>query len=106
MHKKRLINKSTNLYAFIQSLKVLIENEQNSAINCLDKDSTIAILNFLKKTGFTKELFCTETIYTLFNEIILLWVSRDKKLLFFEEIKNYKNFNSLKTKTQNVYSHI
>ena len=106
MHKKRLINKSTNLYAFIQSLKVLIENEQNSAINCLDKDSTIAILNFLKKTGFTKELFCTETIYTLFNEIILLWVSRDKKLLFFEEIKDYKNFNSLKTKTQNIYSHI
>lgn len=50
--------------------------------------------------------FCLETAYTFLNELILLWVCKDKMLIKFDTVKNKQDLASLKTSAQEIYSHI
>src|SRR3989338_7968597 len=50
--------------------------------------------------------FCLETGYTFLNEVLLLWVCRDKGLLQFETITNGQKLYVLKKEAEEIYAHI
>lgn len=102
---KRNINQKINFISFTNELKSLIIETQNQI---LKKFSINKEYNIWKQTGYNpnKEKFCLETAYTFFNELILLWVSRDKGLLKFETIANHQYNKKLKKDAQKIYSHI
>ena len=102
---KRNINQKINLISFTNELKSLIIEAQNQI---LEKFSINKEYNIWKQTESkpNKEKFCLETAYTFFNELILLWVSRDKGLLKFETISSHQDSEKLKQEAKKIYSHI
>ena len=102
---KRNINQKINFISFTNELKFLIIEEQNRV---LEKFLINREYNIWKQTedNPNKEKFCLETTYTFFNELILLWVCKDKGLLRFETVSNYQEFENLKKEAQKIYSHI
>ncbi len=53
-----------------------------------------------------KEKFCLETAYTFLNEVLLLWICKDKKLLKFEKIQNSRDLTTLKKEAQKIYFYL
>lgn len=102
---KRNINQKINLISFINELKSLIAETQSQI---LEKFSINKEYNIWEQTegNPNKEKFCLETAYTFFNELILLWVCKDKGLLKFEAIYNYQDCKKFKKEAQKIYSNI
>jgi len=102
---KRNINQKVNFISFINELKSLIIEVQNrvSGKFLLNEE-----YNIWEQTEGdpNKEKFYLETAYTFFNELILLWVSKDKGLLKFETISNCQEFEKLKKEAKKIYFHI
>ena len=102
--EKKDIKQKENLSLFVENLKEIINFSFKNALNILDKNTFNKWLTIEKNED--KEKFCLETIYTFFNELLLLWICKDKGLLNFESIKNFKNYQSLEKEARNIYSHI
>ena len=102
---KRNINQKINFISFINELKSLIAETQKQISK---KFSINPEYNLWKQTESNpdKEKFCLETAYTFFNELILLWVCKDKGLLKFETISSYQDCKKFKKEAQKIYSHI
>lgn len=103
--KRKSLDQISNLTAFSSELKhfiVKIHEEIKSKFHA-NKEFDI-----WKKTEEKPDQnkFFLETSYTFLNEILLLWVCKDKKLLNFEIIKDYKQLSLLKSGAQKIYSHI
>lgn len=102
---KKYINQKENLNLFIYELRELILQFHSEIINSFKKNKEYQIwLKTEEKSDRNK--FCLETVYTLFNEIILLWVCKDKELIDFEIINNYSDYEFLKKQARKIYNHI
>ncbi len=102
---KRNINQKINLISFINELKSLIAETQNQILEKFFINEEYDIWEQTESNP-NKEKFCLETAYTFFNELILLWVCKDKGLLKFEAIYNYQDCKKFKKEAQKIYSHI
>jgi len=102
---KKDLSESLNLFTFNEELKQLIS-----------KTHTAVIENFMPGDKFemwketesnpTRENFFLETVYTFLNELILLWVCRDKKLLDFKTVQNNHQLSILKKDAEKIYSYV
>lgn len=103
--EKRNINRKINLASFVNELRLLLIESKKQITKQFsgNKEYNIWSKNELNSS---KEKFFLETAYTLFNELIILWVCRDKGLLDFKAIQNYQESKKLKEKAQKIYSHI
>lgn len=103
--KRKSLDQTSNLTTFSTELKYLIVKAQEEIKNKFHSNKEF---DTWKKTEEKPDenKFFLETSYTFLNEILLLWVCRDKKLLNFEVIKNYKQLSLLKDEAQKIYSHI
>jgi SOS regulatory protein LexA len=103
--KRKSLDQISNLTAFSAELThfiVKIQEEIKSKFHANKEFDT------WKKTEEKPDQnkFFLETSYTFLNEILLLWVCKDKKLLNFEIIKDHKQLSLLKSDAQKIYAHI
>ena len=103
--KRKSLNELSNLNNFSTELKHFIIKIQGET---KDKFKPNKEFNLWSKTEDKPDenKFFLETSYTFLNEILLLWVCKDKKLLDFEIIKDNKQLLVLKNEAQKIYSHI
>ena len=103
--KRKSLDQISNLTAFSSELKHFIIKIQE---DIKSKFHVVKEFDIWKRTEEKPDenKFFLETSYTFLNEILLLWVCRDKKLLTFEVIKDNKQLSSLKSDAQKIYSHI
>jgi len=99
------LNQISNLFAFTAELKQIITKNQEEIKNSFKINQEFEIW---EKTENKPDLnkFCLETNYTFFNEIILLWICKDKKILNFETIQTNQQLTLLKQEAQQIYSYI
>ena len=102
--KKNLLD-AINLIHFSDNLKQLVERTLEEIKG---KFKPSAEFEIWKKTenDANQEKFCLETAYTFLNELLLLWICKDKKMLEFETIRNDREMTALKREAQKIYSHI
>ena len=102
---KRILNEPLNLFTFNEELKQLIVKTQTEIKNDFKTNDEFEIW---KKTEEKPEQdkFCLETTYTFLNELLLLWVCKDKQLIKFDTIENKHGLATLKKQAQEIYSHI
>lgn len=102
---RRSLNQLLNLFAFNDELKQLITKTQEEIKNEFKLNQEFEVWQKTEDKP-NQDKFCLETAYTFLNELILLWVCRDKNLLDFETIQDKQQFISLKQEAQQIYSHI
>ena len=102
---RKKINSQLNFITFSADLKDLVTNTQEVVEKQFQENSEYNLWRASEDTP-TISKFCIETVYCFLNEIILLWVARDKKLIDFETISNVQQFLSNKHKIKVLYSHI
>lgn len=102
---RKALNQTLNLLTFNNELKQLITKVREEIRHKFKSNNEFEIW---KRTEGKPDQnkFCLETTYTFLNEILLLWVCKDKKLLSFEVIQNKQHLTSLKQGAQQIYSHI
>lgn len=102
---RRSLNQTLNLFAFNSELKQLaIRTEREIK----DKFKPNNEFEKWQKTEDhpNEDKFCLETGYTFLNEVLLLWICRDKNLLNFDIVQNNQQLSFLKKEAQKIYSHI
>ncbi|MFH0854099.1 MAG: transcriptional repressor LexA [bacterium] len=102
---RRGLDQSLNLFAFNEELKQLIIKVQAETKVQFKPNKQFETWQKTENKP-DQDKFCLETGYTFLNEIILLWVCKDKQLLNFEIIKDGQQLTSLKIEAQKIYSHI
>lgn len=102
---KKGLNQTLNLFVFNEELKQLLSETQKEIKNKFNPNQKFE--NWQKaEDSPNSEKFCLETSYAFFNEIILFWVCRDKKILKFETIQSKQQLALLKIKAKQIYEHI
>lgn len=102
---RKSLNQPLNLLTFSNELKQFMVKTQEEITNKFKSNNEFEIWQRTEDKP-DQDKFCLETTYTFLNEILLLWVCKDKKLLSFEVIQNRKQLTSLKQEAQQIYSHI
>ncbi|MCX6763574.1 MAG: transcriptional repressor LexA [Candidatus Moranbacteria bacterium] len=102
---RKALNQTLNLLTFNNELKQLIVKTQEEIRHKFKPNKEFEIWQRTENKP-DQDKFCLETGYTFLNEILLLWVCKDKKLLSFEVIQNRQQLKSLKQEAQQIYSHI
>jgi SOS regulatory protein LexA len=102
---RKALDQTLNLLTFNNELKQLIVKTQEDIRRKFQINNEFEIWQRTEDKP-DQEKFCLETAYTLLNEIILLWVCKDKKLLKFEVIQNRLQLTFLKREAQKIYSHL
>jgi len=103
--KRKSLDQISNLTTFSSELKHLIIKIQEEIKGKFHANKEFDIWKRTEEKPNENKFFL-ETSYTFLNEILLLWVCKDKKLLNFEIIKDNKQLSLLKNEAQKVYSHI
>ena len=103
--KRKSLDQISNLTAFSGELKYLIIKIQEEIKGKFHANKEFDIWKRTEEKPDENKFFL-ETSYTFLNEILLLWVCKDKKLLNFEIIKDNKQLSLLKSDAQKIYSHI
>jgi hypothetical protein len=103
--KRKSLDQISNLTAFSSELKQLIIKIQEEIKSKFHVAKEFDIWKRTEEKPDENKFFL-ETSYTFLNEILLLWVCRDKKLLTFEIIKDNEQLSLLKNEAQKIYSHI
>jgi len=102
---RRTISENLNLLIFTDELRQLITKTQEETKQEFRPNQEFKIwLQTENKPDQDK--FCLETAYTFLNELLLLWVCKDKQLINFEIIENKQQLTDLKQNAQEIYSHI
>ncbi|MBA4319609.1 MAG: hypothetical protein C0412_14505, partial [Flavobacterium sp.] len=102
---RKTLDQTLNLLTFNNDLKQLIVKTQEEIRHKFKPNHEFEIWQRTENKP-DQDKFCVETGYTFLNEILLLWVCKDKKLLNFEVIQNRQQLMSLKQEAQQIYSHI
>lgn len=102
---RRNLNQILNLFAFDDELKQLIIKVQEEIKNKFKPSNEFEIWQKTEDNP-DQDKFCLETAYTFLNELLLLWVCKDKKLLKFETVQNKQQLTTLKQEAQQIYAHI
>src|SRR3989338_448247 len=102
---RKALDQTLNLLTFNNELKQLIIKTQEEIRRKFKPNNEFEIWQKTEDKP-DQDKFCLETGYTFLNEILLLWVCRDKKLLSFEVIQNRQRLTSLKLEAKQFYSHI
>ncbi len=102
---RRDLNEPLNLFAFNDDLKQLIIKTQKEVSDKFKLNNEFKIWQKTENKP-DQNKFCMETSYTFLNEIILLWVCKDKKILNFEIIQTNQQLTSLKQEALQIYSHV
>lgn len=102
---RRPVNDQLTLYAFNEDLKNFVIKTQKEIGSKFKPNKEFDAWQKTEEEP-DQNKFCLETTYTFLNELILLWVCRDKNLIQFDIIKNKKELADLKNKAQYLYSHI
>lgn len=102
---KRYINKTANVYSFTSELRNLADDLKSEMTGQFKPGKEF---DEWKKTEGRPDVekFIIETVYTTLNELILLWICRDKKLLHFETIRDFSEYKNLQKEAQKIYSHL
>ena len=103
--KRKSLDQISNLTAFSAELAHFIVKIQEEIRSKFHANKEFDIWKKTEEKPDQNKFFL-ETSYTFLNEILLLWVCKDKKLLNFEIIKNHKQLSLLKSDAQKIYSHI
>ncbi|HAZ16792.1 MAG TPA: hypothetical protein DCY49_02740 [Candidatus Jacksonbacteria bacterium] len=103
--RRKSLDQISNLNDFSNELKRLIVKTQGEIKNQFHSNKEFDVWKKTEEKPDENKFFL-ETSYTFLNEILLLWVCRDKKLLNFEIIKDSKKLFTLKKEAQKIYSHI
>lgn len=103
--QRKFLDQTSNLTIFSGELKHFIVKIQEEIKNKFNQNKEFGIWKETEEKP-DKNKFFLETSYTFLNEILLLWVCKDKKLLKFEFIKDNKQLLLLKNEAQKIYSHI
>ncbi len=101
---RRILNEPLNLFTFNEDLKQIIIKTQEEIKNKFKSNNEFETW---KKTEEKPDhdKFCLETTYTFLNELLLLWVCKDKQLIKFDTIENKQLLTALKKDAQKIYSH-
>ncbi len=102
---RKTMDQTLNLLTFNNEIKQFILKTQEEISHKFKPNHEFEIWQRTEDKS-DHDKFCLETAYTFLNEIILLWVCKDKKLLKFEVIQNKQQLTSLKREAQQIYSHI
>lgn len=102
---RRILNEPLNLSTFNEDLKQLITKTQEEIKNKFKSNNEFEIWQKTEEKQ-SYEKFCLETTYTFLNELLLLWVCKDKKLINFDTVENKHTLTILKKDAQKIYSHI
>lgn len=102
---RRPLNETLNLFSFNEDLKQLLIKAQEEVKKQFKPNDEFAEWQKTEEKN-NQNKFCIETTYTSLNEILLLWVCRDKKLIEFETVESKNNLLILKKSAQKIYSHI
>jgi SOS regulatory protein LexA len=102
---RRGLNQLINLFSFNAELKKIISKSQEEIKKQFKPNREFEIWGKTENEP-DKDKFILETVYTFLNELILLWVCKDKKLLDFEVISTRRQLLSLKQEAKEVYEHI
>ncbi|MEK7131581.1 MAG: transcriptional repressor LexA [Patescibacteria group bacterium] len=102
---RRILNEPLNLLTFNEELKQLIIKTQGDIKNNFKPNNEFEIWQKTEE-GPDQDKFCLETTYTFLNELLLLWVCKDKQLMNFDAIENKQKLTALKKDAQEIYSHI
>ena len=102
---RRLLNEPLNLFTFNEELKQLIVKTQAEIKNQFKTNNEFEIWQKTEAKP-DQDKFCLETTYTFLNEILLLWVCKDKQLINFDTIENKQKLTAHKKDAQEIYSHI
>jgi SOS regulatory protein LexA len=102
---RKILNQTLNLLSFNNDLLKLVSKTQEEIRDKFQQNNEFETW---KETEYhpDQEKFCLETAYTFLNEIILLWICKDKKLISFDIVTNRQQLISLKHEAQKIYSHI
>ena len=103
--KRKSLNELSNLSTFNLELKHLIIKTQEQIKNQFHKNKEFETWSKTEDKP-SEDKFFLETSYSFLNEVLLLWICKDKSLLNFEIIKNNKDLGVLKIEAQKIYSHI
>ncbi len=102
---RRILNEPLNLFTFSEELKQLIIKTQAEIKNNFKTNVEFEIWQKTEEKP-EQDKFCLETAYTFLNELLLLWVCKDKQLIKFDTIENKSGLVALKKQAQEIYSHI
>src|SRR3989344_7671504 len=102
---RRSINKTLNLFIFNNELKEIIVKAQEEVRNEFKPNKEFDIWQ-KTESKISQDKFFLETTYTFLNELILLWISRDKNLVHFETIQTGQELLLLKKEAEKIYDHI
>ena len=102
---RRSINKTLNLFIFNNELKEIIVKAQEEVRTKFKPNKEFNIWQ-KTETEVNQDKFFLETTYTFLNELILLWISKDKNLVHFETIQTGQELLLLKKEAEKVYEHI
>ena len=102
---RRLLNDPLTLITFNEDLKELITKTQEEIQNKFKPNSEFGVWQKTEEKPDHNK-FCLETAYTFLNELLLLWVCKDKALIKFDTIENKQDLITLKNNAQEIYSHI
>jgi len=102
---RRDLSDTFNLILFSNDLKQIIEKTHGEIKNKFQPNPEFKIWEKTENNP-SQEKFCLETTYTFLNELLLLWICKDKKLLKFKAIQNKQELSTLKGEAQKIYSHI
>ena len=102
---RKALDQTLNLLTFNNEMRQLILKTQEEISHKFKPNHEFEIWQRTEDKP-DQDKFCLETAYTLLNEILLLWVYKDKKLLNFEIIHDIRQLTSLKRGAQQIYSHI
>gem|GEM_PF-15148 len=102
---KRKLNEILNLLIFSDELKQLIAKTQEEIKNTFKPNKEFETWQKTEEKP-DHDKFCLETAYTFINELLLLWVYKDKQLIDFETVENKQQLIDIKREAQEIYSHI
>lgn len=102
---RRLLSDPLALLTFNEDLKELITKTLKDIENRFKPNNEFKIWQKTEKRP-DQNKFCLETTYTFLNELLLLWVCKDKALIKFDTIENKLDLIALKNNAQDIYSHI
>lgn len=102
---RRILNEPLNLFTFSEDLKQLIIKTREEVKKGFKLNQEFEIWQKTEDKP-DQDKFYLETTYTFLNEILLLWVCKDKRLIKFDTIENKQKLTILKKDAQEIYSHI
>ncbi|MDD5626173.1 MAG: transcriptional repressor LexA [Patescibacteria group bacterium] len=100
-----ILNETLNLFTFNKDLKQLIIRTLEEIKSKFKPSQEFEIWQKTENKS-DQNKFCLETTYTFLNELLLLWVCKDKKLIDFNDIQTKQKLTILKKDAQEIYSHI